>query len=109
MSNYQIIISLFLGVILQLVHWAFLSFSSNLLQRCSFSTRLRLKDALTSPPILSYPRPGCQFIVDSDAFDKAVGAVLSQVQEGTEKVIALNQHEPRNPLICLGVFGLGQS
>ena len=54
---------------------------------------IRLKDALTSPPILSYPRPGCQFIVDSDAFDKAVGAVLSQVQEGTEKVIALNQHE----------------
>jgi hypothetical protein len=59
---------------------------------------IRLKDALTSPPILSYPRPGCQFIVDSDASDKAVGAVLSQVQEGTEKVIAymskaLNQHE----------------
>ena len=37
-------------------------------------------------------------IIHSDASDKAVGAVLSQVQEGKEKVIAcmskaLNQHE----------------
>jgi hypothetical protein len=59
---------------------------------------IRLQCALTSPPILSYPRPGCQLIFDSDASDKAVGAVLSQVQEGKEKVIAymsktLNQHE----------------
>ena len=48
--------------------------------------------------ISPYPRPGCQFIVNSDASDKAVGAVLSQVQEVKEKVIAymskaLNQHE----------------
>ena len=28
---------------------------------------IRSKDALISPLILSYPRPGCQFIVDSDA------------------------------------------
>jgi hypothetical protein len=26
---------------------------------------IRSKDALISPLILSYPRPGCQFIVDS--------------------------------------------
>jgi len=37
-------------------------------------------------------------IVDSDGSDKAVGGVLSQIQEGKEKVIAymskaLNQHE----------------
>ena len=28
---------------------------------------IRSKDALISPLILSYPRPGCQFIVDSEA------------------------------------------
>ena len=36
----------------------------------------RLKEALTSPPILAYPVPGCKFILDTDASDCAVGGSL---------------------------------
>ena len=58
----------------------------------------KLKEALTSAPILSYPKVGCKFILDSDASGSAVGAVLSQEQDGQEHVIAymsksLNKHE----------------
>ncbi|PIK58380.1 Retrovirus-related Pol polyprotein from transposon [Apostichopus japonicus] len=48
----------------------------------------RLKAALTSAPILAYPDPRIQFIVDTDACDFGVGAVLSQVQDGEERVIS---------------------
>ena len=44
-----------------------------------------LKTFLTSTPILAYPLPD---ILDTDASDKAVGAVLSQVQDSHERVIA---------------------
>jgi transposase InsO family protein len=58
----------------------------------------RLKEALTTAPILAYPKVGCRFILDTDASDKAVGAVLSQEQDGHECVIAymsktMNKHE----------------
>jgi hypothetical protein len=43
---------------------------------------------LTSTPILAYPLPDIPFILDTDASDKAVGAVLSQVQDSHERVIA---------------------
>ncbi|CAC5373255.1 unnamed protein product [Mytilus coruscus] len=48
----------------------------------------RLKEVLTSPPILGYPIIGSKFILDTDASDKALGAVLSQEQDGQERVIA---------------------
>ncbi|CAG2255154.1 unnamed protein product [Mytilus edulis] len=51
----------------------------------SFQT---LKVALTTSPILAYPVPGQTFILDTDASQQAVGAVLSQEQEGKEHVIA---------------------
>ena len=51
----------------------------------SFET---FKSALSETPILAYPKPGEQFILDTDASDKAVGAVLFQVQDGKERVIA---------------------
>ena len=49
-------------------------------------------------PILIYPIPGKRFILDTDASDKAVGAVLSQQIDDKEHVIAcmskaLNKHE----------------
>lgn len=57
-----------------------------------------LKRALVTPPILAYPNPGAPFILDTDASDKAVGAVLSQEQDSKERVIAymsntMNKHE----------------
>lgn len=48
----------------------------------------KLKLVLTSPPILSYPTPTDKFILDTDASLYGIGAVLSQVQNGEERVIA---------------------
>jgi len=47
-----------------------------------------LKDALTTSPVLAMPNDTGGFVLDTDACDKAIGAVLSQVQDGEEKVIA---------------------
>jgi len=57
-----------------------------------------LKTALTTSPILGYPVPDAPFTLDTDASDFATGAVLSQLQDGKEVVIAyysksLNVHE----------------
>lgn len=46
-----------------------------------------LKTALTSAPILSYPLPEGRFILDTDASNVGIGAILSQEQKGQEKVI----------------------
>jgi hypothetical protein len=59
---------------------------------------LLLKEALTTSPVLTYPVSGKRFILDTDASDRATGAVLSQEQEGQERVItymskAMNKHE----------------
>jgi len=48
----------------------------------------RLKEALTSDSIVGYPQGVGEFILDTDACDTGIGAVLSQVQDGVEKVIA---------------------
>ena len=48
-----------------------------------------LKQSLSSAPIMAYPKGDIgQYILDTDASGVATGAVLSQVQEGEEKVIA---------------------
>ena len=47
-----------------------------------------LKQKLLQAPILSYPDPKGEFILDTDASAYGMGAVLSQVQGGQEKVIA---------------------
>lgn len=49
---------------------------------------LILKHALVSAPILSYPTRNDKFILDKDASAYGIGAVLSQVQDGKENVIA---------------------
>lgn len=46
-----------------------------------------LKEALSKSPILGYPRPEGKFILDTDASNTAIGGVLSQEQDGEEKVI----------------------
>ena len=49
---------------------------------------MNLKQALSTPPILSFPRTDLPFILDTDVSDHGIGAVLSQIQEGIEIVIA---------------------
>jgi transposase InsO family protein len=47
-----------------------------------------LKAKLTSAPILTHPDFSKPFILDTDASQNAIGAALSQIQDGQEKVIA---------------------
>ena len=47
-----------------------------------------LKHSLTCAPVLAFPREQGIFILDTDASLWAVGGVLSQEQDGTEKAIA---------------------
>lgn len=48
----------------------------------------KLKSLLIESPIFSYPQSDGQFILDTDASNFGIGVVLSQVQDGEEKVIA---------------------
>jgi len=48
----------------------------------------RLKGCLLKAPILASPDPTLEYILDTDASDPNVGAVLSQVQEGREVLVA---------------------
>lgn len=57
-----------------------------------------LRERLVTAPILGYPNQQDMFVLDTDASDVAIGAVLSQRQGGHERVIAygskaLNQAE----------------
>lgn len=47
-----------------------------------------LKEKLVTSTILAYPREESLFVLDTDACDVGRGAVLSQIQDSTEKVIA---------------------
>ena len=47
-----------------------------------------LKASLVGPDIMAYPRDDAPFILDTDACDVGIGAVLSQTQNGKERVIA---------------------
>ncbi|GFU17622.1 retrovirus-related Pol polyprotein from transposon 412 [Trichonephila clavipes] len=49
---------------------------------------LKTSKALTSSPILIYPQPDKPFILDTDASNESVGAVLSQEIDGRERVVA---------------------
>ena len=46
-----------------------------------------LKKRLTSAPVLTYPCPGGMFVLDTDASSTGLGAVLSQIQNGQERVL----------------------
>ena len=47
-----------------------------------------LKKQLAETPILAYPSPDTKFILDTDVSNFILRAVLSQVQIGTERIIA---------------------
>ena len=46
-----------------------------------------LKKRLTAAPVLTYPCPGGVFVLDTDASGMGLGAVLSQIQNGEERVL----------------------
>ena len=48
----------------------------------------RLKELFGEAPILAHPRSDGDFILDTDASNEGIGAVLSQIQDGEERVIA---------------------
>ena len=43
---------------------------------------MNLKQALSTPPILTFPRTDLPLILDTDPSDHGIGAVLSQIQKG---------------------------
>ena len=47
-----------------------------------------LKRRLTAAPVLAYPIASGKFTLDRDASEKGIGAVLSQEQNGQERVVA---------------------
>ena len=49
----------------------------------------RLKNGLVSAPVLRYPGPKLQYILDTDASAVGVEAILSQVQEEAKKGLSL--------------------
>ena len=51
-----------------------------------------IRDALTHPPIMAYSDSTKPFILFTDASNSAIGSVLSQVQNGRERVIAYASH-----------------
>jgi hypothetical protein len=57
----------------------------------------KLKEGLISAPVLAYPRAEGQFILDTDASNFAIGCVLSQEQDGEEKVIAYGSKSLSKP------------
>lgn len=54
----------------------------------SQETYVQLKEAFTGTEIMAYPNQHDDYIWDTDASNYAVGAALSQVQKGSERVVA---------------------
>jgi len=58
---------------------------------------IELKEKLTTAPVLGMPENTGQYILDSDASDVGLGAVLSQIQDGEERVIAYASRTLQRP------------
>ena len=56
----------------------------------------KLKVALTTAPVLSLPVDGAVYVLDCDASDYGIGAVLSQQIDGEEKVVWSEKHKSWN-------------
>ena len=55
-----------------------------------------LKRRLTEAPVLAYPTKTGEFILDTDASHYHIGGILSQIQDGKEKVIAYTSKKLTN-------------
>ena len=62
-------------------------------QQCAFNT---IKEKLSFPPVLAYADFSKPFVLHSDASTEGLGAVLYQVQEGQERLIAYASRGLRN-------------
>lgn len=51
-----------------------------------------LKMLLTTTPVLAYPNSSDVFILDTDASNTAIGAELSQLQDGKERVVSYGSY-----------------
>ena len=60
-------------------------------QQQAFDT---LKALLTTAPVLAYPKDVGRYIIDTDASQYGIGAVLSQEQDGVERVHCLCKQSP---------------
>ena len=75
---------------------------------------MRLKQLLTSAPVLAYPKfgPSCSFVLETDASTVGLGAVLSQVQEDgmihpiTYTSRAVGKHEQNYEISEMETLGL---
>ncbi|XP_064473764.1 uncharacterized protein LOC135388260 [Ornithodoros turicata] len=56
-----------------------------------------LKSSLMTPPVLAFPMPDAPFILDRDASQTGIGVVLSQVQDGQDRMIACFSRSLRKP------------
>lgn len=56
-------------------------------ERCEDSFNI-LKQCLVNTPILAFPTENDTFVLDTDASNEGMGAVLSWILDGEEKVIA---------------------
>jgi len=67
--------------------------------KCGFEN---LKHALCTAPVLAFPTQSGHFILDCDASDEGIGAVLSQIQDDNERVIsyASNKLTPTERNYC---------
>ena len=51
-----------------------------------------MEKALVEAPVLGYPDPDGHFILDTDASAYGIGAVVSQIKHGEQKVVAYFSH-----------------
>ena len=64
-------------------------FEPKQLAKCCTKIHTLFKEALIEPVMLAYPQvDGGMFVLDTDVSGTAIGAMLSQVQEGEERVLS---------------------